>query len=253
MEVIHKEKPLQQRQDESKKIQDKYPDKVCVYIERLENCNLIDKIDKNKFLVPNNITVGQFIFVIRKRIKLGPETGLFFFVNNTIISGNTTMGEINSKYKDEDGFLYVTYSGENCFGAIESGMVNMIDIYTSQLMRHAERLDIGQETYRAISSMQTRDLQSTDYDLLLRLHLKETKKTLHSSVIEGFSTLSPSESINENCSICMCSMEKSDDVLVRLPCKAGHVFHTTCIKEWLTTASTCCPLDKEDLCKAMEA
>jgi GABA(A) receptor-associated protein len=27
------------------------------------------------------------------------------------------MGHIYEKYKDEDGFLYITYSGENTFGA----------------------------------------------------------------------------------------------------------------------------------------
>lgn len=30
--------------------------------------------------------------------------------------GSATMGQVYSEHKDEDGFLYVAYSGENTFG-----------------------------------------------------------------------------------------------------------------------------------------
>ena len=42
------------------------------------------ELDKKKYLVPSDLTVGQFYFLIRKRIHLRPEDALFFFVNNVI-------------------------------------------------------------------------------------------------------------------------------------------------------------------------
>jgi len=32
--------------------------------------------------VPADLTVGQFVYVIRKRIKLAPEKAIFVFINN---------------------------------------------------------------------------------------------------------------------------------------------------------------------------
>ena len=67
---------LKQRQDESSRVKRKYPNRIPVIVERAENCNEIAKIDKTKYLVPGDLTVGQFIYVIRK-IKLNSEQALF--------------------------------------------------------------------------------------------------------------------------------------------------------------------------------
>ena len=34
--------------------------------------------------MPADLTVGQFVYVIRKRIKVGPEKAIFMFVKNTL-------------------------------------------------------------------------------------------------------------------------------------------------------------------------
>jgi hypothetical protein len=34
--------------------------------------------------VPSDLTVGQFVYVIRKRIKLSPEKAIFIFTNNAL-------------------------------------------------------------------------------------------------------------------------------------------------------------------------
>ena len=51
-------------------------------------------LDKKKYLVPSDLTVGQFYFLIRKRIHLRPEDALFFFVNNVIPPTSATMGTL---------------------------------------------------------------------------------------------------------------------------------------------------------------
>jgi hypothetical protein len=51
--------------------------------------------------------------VIRKRIQLAPEKAIYIFVDEVLPPTAAMMAQIYEDYKDEDGFLYVTYSGEN--------------------------------------------------------------------------------------------------------------------------------------------
>ena len=37
-----------------------------------------------RYLVPSDLTVGQFVYVIRKRIKVSPEKAIFMFVRNVL-------------------------------------------------------------------------------------------------------------------------------------------------------------------------
>ncbi len=111
--------------------------------------------------MPADLTVGQFVYVIRKRIKLSPEKAIFIFVKNVLpptgaapspaqplgsrpasprcpassrvsrprprppssppprsppTNAAALMSSVYEDHKDEDGFLYITYSGENTFG-----------------------------------------------------------------------------------------------------------------------------------------
>lgn len=66
---------------------------VQVIVEKAPKSRLQD-LDKKKYLVPSDLTVGQFYFLIRKRIHLRPEDALFFFVNNIIPQTMTTMGQL---------------------------------------------------------------------------------------------------------------------------------------------------------------
>ena len=116
MVISHKDKSLEERLIESKKVYDKYPNRLCIYIEKSKRCKIVNELEKNKYIIPNTITVAEFIVIIRKRINITSEQGLFFFVNNITISGNTLMSDIYNKYHADDNFLYITYSGENCFG-----------------------------------------------------------------------------------------------------------------------------------------
>lgn len=114
------EHPLEKRQAEAARIRDKYPDRIPVIVEKAEKSDIPD-IDKKKYLVPSDLTVGQFVYVIRKRIKLSPEKAIFIFVKNVLPPTAALMSSVYEDHKDEDGFLYITYSGENTFGS-SSGM-----------------------------------------------------------------------------------------------------------------------------------
>lgn len=107
---------LVHRTEESTRIREKYPTRIPVIVEMKEDSKDVPNIDKKKFLVPSDLTVGQFIYVIRKRIQLAPEKALFCFIDDTIPSTNNLMSQLYTDHKAEDGFLYITYTGENTFG-----------------------------------------------------------------------------------------------------------------------------------------
>eukprot|EP00163_Fabomonas_tropica_P010225 TRINITY_DN2030_c0_g2_i1.p2 TRINITY_DN2030_c0_g2~~TRINITY_DN2030_c0_g2_i1.p2 ORF type:complete len:125 (+),score=44.04 TRINITY_DN2030_c0_g2_i1:292-666(+) len=113
------EHDFEKRQAESQRIRSKYPDRIPVICEKAEKSDIPD-IDKKKYLVPADLTVGQFVYVIRKRIKLSPEKAIFIFVKNVLPATASLMSTVYEEHKDEDGFLYITYSGENTFGDWEA-------------------------------------------------------------------------------------------------------------------------------------
>lgn len=101
----------------------RFKDRLPVICEKVENSD-IQEIDKRKYLVPGDLTVGQFVYVIRKRIKLPSEKAIFIFVNDILPPTAALMSTIYEEHKDEDGFLYVLYSGENTFGLVDLSLLD---------------------------------------------------------------------------------------------------------------------------------
>lgn len=116
MKFVYKEEhPFEKRRSEGEKIRKKYPDRVPVIVEKAPKARIGD-LDKKKYLVPSDLTVGQFYFLIRKRIHLRAEDALFFFVNNVIPPTSATMGQLYQEHHEEDFFLYIAYSDESVYG-----------------------------------------------------------------------------------------------------------------------------------------
>ena len=74
---------------------------ICEKVEKSD----IATIDKKKYLVPADLTVGQFVYVIRKRIKLSPEKAIFIFVDEVLPPTAALMSSIYEEHKDEDGYV----------------------------------------------------------------------------------------------------------------------------------------------------
>ena len=107
---------FQNRMEESARVLIKYPDRKPIICEKSSNQLDLPDIDKKKYLVPNDLTIGQFIYVIRKRMHLKSEEALFLFINNKIMSASAIIGHIYQQERDLDGFLYIQYAKENVFG-----------------------------------------------------------------------------------------------------------------------------------------
>ncbi|AAS53075.1 AER396Wp [Eremothecium gossypii ATCC 10895] len=119
MSSFKSEYPFEKRKAESERICSQFENRVPVICERAEKSD-IPEVDRRKYLVPADLTVGQFVYVIRRRIKLPAEKAIFIFVNDTLPPTAALMFAVYQEHKDKDGFLYVKYSGENTFGSEEN-------------------------------------------------------------------------------------------------------------------------------------
>ena len=106
---------FEKRSQESNTIKEKYPDRVPIIVQKSKASDL-PEVDKCKYLVPKDMTMGQFLFVIRKRIKLDPSKALFIMVNDGLVTGSRNISIVYEDHHDEDGFLYIVYTAENTFG-----------------------------------------------------------------------------------------------------------------------------------------
>ena len=108
---------LEFRKKECKTIFDKNPNKIPVICEKAKKCNLTKELNKSKFLIPLYMSIYQFKNIIRNKLLLSNSETLFLLVNSKkAITDNCLISELYNKFKDEDGFLYITYSTELTWG-----------------------------------------------------------------------------------------------------------------------------------------
>jgi GABA(A) receptor-associated protein len=113
---FEKKHTLEERKTEANRIIMKYPERIPVICEKENGLYGIPDIEKSKYLVPCDLTMGQFMYVIRKRLKLSSEQAIFLFINGSIPSATSIICDVYEKNRNEDRFLYISYSGENTFG-----------------------------------------------------------------------------------------------------------------------------------------
>ena len=95
----------------------KFPNKVPVFLIRDKSTSsLLPIISKSKFLVPSFFSIAEFIYSIRKWVKLRPEQAIFIYIGHYIPASHLTMEEVYAQHKSKDGLLRITYSSENTFG-----------------------------------------------------------------------------------------------------------------------------------------
>ncbi|XP_076136334.1 microtubule-associated protein 1 light chain 3 gamma [Alosa pseudoharengus] len=120
---IQHPKPFKQRKSfavrkqEVAGIRTKFPTKIPVIIERYQREKYLPTLDKTKFLVPQELTMTQFITILRNRMTLMPSQAFYLLLHSKgIASMSLTMAQVYKEYRDEDGFLYMTYASQEMFG-----------------------------------------------------------------------------------------------------------------------------------------
>nr|CAD1818755.1 unnamed protein product [Ananas comosus var. bracteatus] len=81
--TFKEQRTFEKRKADAASTRAKYPDRVPVIVEKAEKSDVPD-IDRKKYLVPSDMTLGHFVHVIRKRINLSAEKAMFMFVDNVL-------------------------------------------------------------------------------------------------------------------------------------------------------------------------
>jgi len=114
------ETTFETRAEEARKILEKYPTRVPVVCEWLPKTKsvFLPPLEKKKFLVPNNMCIGQFRGVINRQLDLNDSSISLYFTmkDNKSPSSVTTLQDLYSRKKSPDGFLYINFSEEATFG-----------------------------------------------------------------------------------------------------------------------------------------
>ena len=113
-EIFKSKYSFDKRLNESTKIIAKYPDRIPVICERYTK--RAPKLDRKKYLCPSDLTIGNFMYIIRQRMKLEPEKALYIFVGGSFVQCSSLLSTVYHHNKDDDGFLYVQYDIESTFG-----------------------------------------------------------------------------------------------------------------------------------------
>lgn len=125
----------------------------------------------------------------------------------------------------------------------------------------AASMGVDVSTYNMLMDMQHRDITPEDYEMLRRLDSSVQPKTLSPRLLEkrapcwrvpdtpavcvadiadADESSARASAVDEQCSICMENFV-ADERVRKLPC--GHIFHASCVDEWLTRRSNVCPDD----------
>lgn len=106
---------FEERKNESTRIISMYDDRVPIILEKYSKNEEYD-VNKNKFLVPKKMSIGKFIFIVRKRYEIKNEESIYIFINEKIPKQSELIENLYINEKNEDGILYIFYDKERIFG-----------------------------------------------------------------------------------------------------------------------------------------
>ena len=105
----------QKFKDEIDRLKTKYPDRVPIIVVIPSNCPF--KLPKRKFLSPGNLSIVEFLVVIRSHLKVNSDQGIYLYFSNKLLPSSMLLSEVYKQYKDPSGFLIAHLELESTFGA----------------------------------------------------------------------------------------------------------------------------------------
>ena len=99
---------------QSNDIMTKYPTRIPIIFESDDMS--IPKLKRKKYLVERDFTLGNLMYIIRKHLDLTSDIAIYLLINTKLFPASELLGVIYDQNADNDGFLYINYSGESTFG-----------------------------------------------------------------------------------------------------------------------------------------
>ncbi|KAL4639898.1 microtubule-associated proteins 1A/1B light chain 3C-like [Arapaima gigas] len=102
-----------------------------VIIERYPKEKFLPPLDKTKFLVPQELSMSQFVTIIRNRMSLLPSQAFYLLIDNHGLTNmSLTMAQVYKEHRDDDGFLYMTYASQEMFGtSVQLLELNVVGVF----------------------------------------------------------------------------------------------------------------------------
>jgi len=202
---------LEQRKLDTSKTSAKYPERVPIILENCTNSGL-PPIDKVKYLVPQDLSVTQFIYVIRKRLKLDKKQDIYLYIGNHVPNYHETFSDIYNCYKDDDGFLYINYSNINIVPTSPNPMELLVKLALLNFSKSGSKLtfyngklyidkpDLYQGVNRWYYGSSRNDIVKFDVSLIqcLNIYYNSSTKQLFNYAYEGLGKLRHTYSDDKN-------------------------------------------------------
>jgi len=117
--MYKKQYPLLDRKRVSETILDRYENRVPIILEAGDR-RLVQAgtVNYQRQIMMRDTRIQDLIVSLKQKLgdQFRPTDSLFIYADNRILNGFTTIGKAYDQYRDEDGFLYLTYTTQETFG-----------------------------------------------------------------------------------------------------------------------------------------
>lgn len=136
----------------------------------------------------------------------------------------------------------LSFNGTGKEDSYEAQLRKALSLSKSEYDRQVKK-DITPLSQLQINDILNRELTPEDYELLLLLDENIKPKTVDEDDINKLLTVKFDTQLLQQFSTCMICLSDFDlgESITKLPC--SHIFHINCISNWLSNASTKCPID----------
>ncbi|KEG13974.1 microtubule-associated protein 1A/1B, light chain 3 [Trypanosoma grayi] len=106
---------VEQRTREAEEARAKNKNRVPIICENADDSD-ISGLQITKYLLQPDITIGQLLLQLRKRMRVSSEKAIFLFISGSVPPSTAQISDLYVHHKDEDGFLYIKYTLEATLG-----------------------------------------------------------------------------------------------------------------------------------------
>ncbi|KAM9998973.1 hypothetical protein ACTFIZ_002527 [Dictyostelium cf. discoideum] len=136
----------------------------------------------------------------------------------------------------------ISFNGTGKESSYEEQLRKALSLSKSEYDKQVKK-NITPLSQHQINDILNRELTPEDYELLLLLDENIKPKTVDEDDIDKLLTVKFDTQLLQQFSTCMICLSDFDlgESITKLPC--SHIFHINCISNWLSNASTKCPID----------